>query len=522
MTAGRVTRRTLLLATAGAAAARLSRPAVVLAALGGPPPSELRDLRVGSLTPAGRTIDLGRSADLLGVQWHTPVGARVELRFRLPDGRWSPWQSAGAVGHGPDRQRVVDAIVGDPVWSGGTSVVQLRADRPLGGVRLHLIDASGGIGARRMALAGGGWSRIGESALAATLPRAGPLLSAGPGQPPIIARRAWARGRAHPRVAPIYGAVRMAFVHHTENPNGYLPREVPAMLRAIFAFHRYVHGWNDIGYNFVIDAFGRIFEARAGGIDEPVVGAQAGGYNLVSTGVAVLGSFTSRPISTPARQALQSLLAWKLALHGVPAEGRVAVRVNPEGAPYSRFPANALVSLPRIAGHRDADTTDCPGDALYRELPAIRAKVLRMATRPARATLALGEPSAPETEAGPMGASPATLVGTLAFLDGTPIAGATILIQARSVVRRGELVREQTLARALTDGAGRWSLPIGLTPVSRGGISLRVLYAGARARVGPTAGATGATVSDPLFLAAALSAAPAPAPTQPAAPAPRT
>ena len=81
----------------------------------------------------------------------------------------------------------------------------------------------------------------------------------------------------------------MAFVHHTENPNGYSAGEVPAMLRAIYAFHRYVNGWNDIGYNFVIDLYGRIFEARAGGIDEPVVGAHAGGYNLVSTGVAVLG-----------------------------------------------------------------------------------------------------------------------------------------------------------------------------------------------------------------------------------------
>ena len=84
---------------------------------------------------------------------------------------------------------------------------------------------------------------------------------------------------AAPRVAPEYGAVRMAFVHHTENPNGYSAGEVPAMLRAIFVFHRYVRGWNDIGYNFVIDLYGRIFEARAGGIDEPVVGAQAGGYN---------------------------------------------------------------------------------------------------------------------------------------------------------------------------------------------------------------------------------------------------
>src|SRR5882757_10039353 len=154
------------------------------------------------------------------------------------------------------------------------------------------------------------------------------------------------------------------------------------MLRAIYAFHRYVHGWNDIGYNFVVDAFGRIFEARAGGVDEPVVGAHAGGYNLASTGIAVLGSFVATPISPRARIALQHLLAWKLALHGAPARGRVTVRVNPAGAVYSRFPANAQVSLPRIAGHRDADTTDCPGDTLYRELRAIRQGVGRLAPRP--------------------------------------------------------------------------------------------------------------------------------------------
>src|SRR5207253_5515468 len=120
-------------------------------------------------------------------------------------------------------------------------------------------------------------------------------------------------------VAPSYGAVRLAFVHHTDSPNGYTRGEVPAMLRAIYAFHTYVNGWDDIGYNFAIDAFGRIFEARAGGIDEPVVGAHAGGYNLVSSGVALLGAFASRSISPAAARSLRALLAWKLSLPGVPA-----------------------------------------------------------------------------------------------------------------------------------------------------------------------------------------------------------
>jgi hypothetical protein len=329
-------------------------------------------------------------------------------------------------------------------------------------------------------------------------------------------------------VAPAYGAVELAFVHHTENPNGYGAGEVPAMLRAIYAFHRYVNGWDDIGYNFVVDRFGRIFEARAGGIDEPVVGAQAGGYNLASTGVAVLGSFMSAPISAPARAALRRLLAWKLALHGVPATGRVTVRVNPAGASYSRFPANAQVSLPRIAGHRDADSTDCPGNVLYAGLPAIRARVRRLAGRPARLTLALApaapSPQAPAAPPQAPGATPqgaaappeagaqgGPLVGTLAYLDGTPIGGASVLVQARSVSAKGLNVQESTIAQPLTDGEGRFAVAGQFLAAGGTTTWLRALWTGA--------GGSGATVSEPLRvgLPAPPSPPPAPAPTPPAA-----
>jgi hypothetical protein len=251
--------------------------------------------------------------------------------------------------------------------------------------------------------------------------------------------------------------VKLAFVHHTENPDGYSTAEVPAMLRSIFAFHRYTHGWNDIGYNFVIDRFGRIFEARAGGIDEPVIGAQAGGYNAYSTGIAILGTYSSQTISQAARASLEHLLAWKLSLHGAPAEGHVTVRVTPGGAVYSRYPANTPVSLPRVAGHRDGDATDCPGNALYGELQVLRYRVARLAGRAAMVTL---EPQPAEHAGGP----PIALVGSLSFLDGTPIAGAPIEIRLRTVRRRGEAVSEQTVARAATGPDGRWSRPIDVSP----------------------------------------------------------
>jgi hypothetical protein len=275
------------------------------------------------------------------------------------------------------------------------------------------------------------------------------------------------------------------------------------MLRAIFLFHRDTNGWNDIGYNFVVDRFGRIWEARAGGVDEPVIGAQAGGYNYCSTGVAVLGEYGGVRISPAARAALVRLLAWKLALHGTPVAGRVVVRVNPAGAVYSRFPANARVSLPRVAGHRDADSTECPGNAFYGELSGVRLSAARIQGVPAQLTLAqqVAAPTTPVATPAPGAGTPAasetpppgpvaTLNGSLAFLGsgaqgvrGTPIANAPITIQARSVSRRGEIVRERTVAQTQTAANGSWSLPLyaplpGAT-VYAVGTTLRALCPGA-------------------------------------------
>jgi N-acetylmuramoyl-L-alanine amidase-like protein len=458
----RLTRRSLLTALAGAGAAGLLRPRPTLAAL---PPVRVFDMWVGDLAAGTTTLTSPTRFDLVGVEWSGPPGARIELRTQTAPGKWGRWAGAGTNGHGPDVQ-APGRVVGDPVWVGGAHRLQLRAPRDLRGVRLHLVQVTAQIGAR---------------AVAAALPLIAPALAAGPGQPPIIAREAWAQGAATPRTAPAYGAVRMAFVHHTENPNGYSAADVPAMLLAIFFFHRDVRGWNDIGYNFVVDLFGRVFEARAGGIDEPVIGAQAGGYNGRSTGVAVLGDFVSRPVSAPARRALAHLLAWKLSLHGVPVEGRVTVRVSSAGALYSRFPAGARVSLPRIAGHRDADSTDCPGDGLYAQLPALRSGASGLAGRPLRLTMAPG--------AGvPIAPGPVTLSGTLAYLDSSPLAGATVEVQERQVARRGQVVAEQTLAQAVTGPDGAWSLAL---PVAAD-LPLRAVYGG-----GP---GLPATVSEPLAL----------------------
>ncbi len=537
MSARRITRRSLLLASAGALGSGVLRPRAALALLGGPAPPALSERWLGELTPAVATIELASPADLVGMEWHGPAREHISLRFHGRDGRWSPWVAAGTNGHGPDVRPATDRQVGEPIWTGGATSVQIRAAGRVGDAKLHIVSVDGGAEAARPA------RTVAPLASSASLALAKPELHAGAGQPPIIARQAWARGMAPPKVAPEYGQVEMAFVHHTENPNGYAAAEVPAMLRAIYVFHRYVNGWNDIGYNFVVDLYGRIFEARAGGIDEAVVGAQAGGYNLFSTGIAVLGTFSSVPVSNAARDALERLLAWKLSLHGVWAQGRVTVRVNPAGAFYSRFPAGARVSLPRIAGHRDGDATECPGNVLYDELPAIRTDVQRLAPNPTRATLAVTSPAAaPETGTAPTapetGIAPAapeagstpqssetpapgstragraqTLSGIVELLDGTPLGGAPVQVQARTVSHRGEVVSERTLGETTTNPAGQWALDATALGPSNGGTWLRVLCPGGHGY--------GAAVSDPLHLPGDISLS-APAASPAALPAAQT
>jgi hypothetical protein len=335
--------------------------------------------------------------------------------------------------------------------------VQLRSSQPVADVVVAFVAA-----APQSRLAPASSARA-----AASLPLAQPVLAAGGGQPPIVARSAWAGHDAPPAAGPFYGSVALAFVHHTDNPNGYAAADVPAMLLAIYDYHRYANGWNDIGYNFVIDAFGRIWEARAGGIDEPVIGAQAGGYNAVSTGVAILGTFMSAVPTAAAMSALQRLLAWKLALHGVPALGTVTVEVDPSAAFYTPFAPGQVVELPRIAGHRDGDLTDCPGDDLYAQLPALRTQVAAATGTTLQLTL-----QSPTRTASP--AAPVMLTGTLSELAGGPVAAAPIEIQTIT-----GLGRSTTITRTATDAGGHWTAPVTLTRSS----VIRALHSAAPAAV---------------------------------------
>jgi hypothetical protein len=337
--------------------------------------------------------------DLLGAGWEMRGAIDAEVRARAAGGPWSRWVPLrAAADHGPDGEPPFRGS--DPVWFGGAELVEVRSRRPLAGLRLHLVNSTGTAtpaDRRRSAV---------RRALATTA--ALPTVRVAPGAPPIVPRSAWAGGGARPSAPALYGEVDLAFVHHTESGNDYAPSDSPAMILAIFHFHRDVRGWNDVGYNFLVDKYGQVFEGRAGGMLEAVVGAQAGGFNKFSTGAALLGSHMSVAAGAPEIDALGRLLAWKLTYHGVPVVGHVTVTYAGSADKYRH---GARVLLNRIAGHRDGNATDCPGNALYAQLPDLRQRVARYAAaQPTTAgetapTLAA---SAPRIKAG----RPVTLSGT--------------------------------------------------------------------------------------------------------------
>ena len=133
------------------------------------------------------------------------------------------------------------------------------------------------------------------------------------GSPLILSRAAWGASERIRRGNPDYAdAVRFAVVHHTAGRSSYTRAQSASIVRGVQRYHVLANGWNDIGYNFLVDKYGQIFEGRYGGVDRNVVGAHAQGFNQGSTGVALIGSYDATAVTPAAKAALTRLLAWRL------------------------------------------------------------------------------------------------------------------------------------------------------------------------------------------------------------------
>jgi hypothetical protein len=352
------------------------------------------------LPPApGPVLDSPFPLSHLGVRWVGSESAAVAIRLAGSDGAWGSWRALGAdhdletEGGGP--------VLSELILAHGATRAQVRAAGDARDVEILAIDTRHGprpsrvaagvpAGAAEEPAPDGNEDRSSSAVASSTTTTRGSGSSstttttvkakAAVAQPPVITRSEWGADESIRKNAQKYAPITKLFVHHTVTEADSDPA---ATVRAIYAYHVQGNGWDDIGYNFLIDAQGRVYEGRwardyAPGEkptgedlnDNGVVGAQVLNHNAGSAGVAMLGDFSTGEPTAAARDTLVKLMAWKADRHNIDVLGHDPFTTS-EGV---------VETFPNLAGHRDAGQTACPGDALYPLLPGIREKVAAMVT----------------------------------------------------------------------------------------------------------------------------------------------
>jgi hypothetical protein len=308
----------------------------------------------------------------------------VRVRTRDLDGAWSPWETLGleVVGvDGPDvnseEARTAAANVTEPLWVGAADAFEVEVNGQLADVEATLIDTEG----------------LSEGAITKAVrylkPRTVvPAAEAQAASPNIISRQAWGANESLRRGTPSVVTPRFMVLHHTAGNNTYTKAQSAAVVRGIYSYHTGTQGWADIGYNFLVDKYGQIFEGRHGGIERGIVGAHAAGFNSGSFGVAVMGNYDVVDAPAVAVEAVAQVAAWKYGVHGIDAGTTRTVSVNGR-------------TLRTMIGHRDVGSTVCPGRFLYARMGQLRTRIAAIAATPAPAP-------APAPAPTPDGATPVT------------------------------------------------------------------------------------------------------------------
>ncbi len=260
---------------------------------------------------------------------------------------------------------------GNLIAADGARYVRVTADRPL--ADLTVVDLDTRDPSRDLILAG-------------------PAVEAAGDQPAIITRAEWGADERYrfdangqELFSVDFAPIQKIVIHHTASRNG--DSSPAATVRAIYHEDAVTRHWGDIGYNFLVDEAGRIYEGRrarawaAGQVPtgqdvsgNGVVGAHAADYNAGTVGIALIGTLTDRDATPAARGALARLIAWIVQTHGIDPRGSGRY-VNPIDGTSGTF-AN-------VAGHRHVGQTLCPGTVFYARLPALRDAVAALvATMP--------------------------------------------------------------------------------------------------------------------------------------------
>ncbi|GAC1649049.1 MAG: N-acetylmuramoyl-L-alanine amidase [Mycobacterium sp.] len=320
--------------------------------------------RVVAVSPSGSA---GVSFSAVGVTWkrdRTVTDIQVQVRTHTK-GLWSAWTSVDALDTAPDdnsKDAAGTRASSEPVWAGPSDDVQIRVDVADGAkapedLKAELIDPG---------------TSAADAHPGQNLPASS--ASAGAVQPQIITRAQWGADESIKTCFAGYtDTVKVGFVHHTDTSNDYGPGDSAAIVRSIYVYHVQSNGWCDIGYNYLVDRYGQIFEGRWGGIDAAVLGAHTGGFNANSFAASMIGTFSTVAPPQVMLDSLERLFAWKLSRYARDPLGTTTLTAA--SFSESRYPTGTTVTFNVISGHRDADYTTCPGDNAYSLMGQIRQAV---------------------------------------------------------------------------------------------------------------------------------------------------
>ncbi|NRQ49880.1 SpoIID/LytB domain-containing protein [Aeromicrobium stalagmiti] len=277
---------------------------------------------------------------MLGVTWEGGLDESdtyVEARWRA-DGEWSAWTEL----HTDPAPEEGGRAGTEPQWVGSADAAQVRVasagDAKPRGLSLSTIDPE---------------ADADDSTASAVSPAVAVRQAATVAKPSIVSRASWGASSSSGCDSPIYGkTTRGAVIHHTAGNNTYTKAQSKAIVKATQAYHMKSRNWCDIGYNFLVDKYGQIFEGRAGGTTKPVRAAHSGNdaVNQETMGVSLMGTFSTTKPSDAMKSAVTDLVAWRFASYGLKAKGTYSLGGK---------------TLNRIAGHRNVVGTECPGNAAY-------------------------------------------------------------------------------------------------------------------------------------------------------------
>lgn len=269
-------------------------------------------------------------------------GPQIQARFSADGSGWSDPVNLSASDHDAGRPDKVGRVFGNLVFPEQAQFVQYQTLDAAGegaeipDLGFTYIDATPG-------------PTIDDVYAAATTPSLDP--------PPVISRAAWGANESYRYddeglLWPLeYRTVEHVIIHHTETPNFQDPL---VAIRSVYYYHAVTRGWGDIGYNYLVDFMGNVYEGRSGG--DNIVGGHAYEYAYGSSGIGTMGVFSDENATPEMQAGVVWITAW------------VGRDLNPHG----RSDFHETENLATICAHRDVNDSSCPGDMLYGDLPAIR------------------------------------------------------------------------------------------------------------------------------------------------------